>query len=124
MVYSPHHLFAPAVTRKTMIWLEFFHPYKHACEAIWRSPLFFNSFFAPLHHHTHANNKVSPRMKLKLIECYFVQLRLVYPTIRDELKEAIENAADEHRQALLNVQFLFEFLIPVVPRSCFFHLSR
>ena len=125
MVYSPDHLFifAPSVTSKTMLWLEFFHPYKHACEALWRSKHFFTSFFAPLHHHNHPKNKVVKSTKLKLIECYLVQLRLVYPSVRDELQEAIECASAENRVALENVKFLFEFLIPVVPFASLPHLS-
>ena len=118
MVYSPHHLFAPEVTSKTVVWLEFFHPYKHACEIIWKSPHFFPSFFAPLVHHLHPESTVSIKPKLKTIECYFVILRLIYPTIRESLQEAIDNSPPEHRAALVNIQLLFEFLLPVV-RVCF-----
>lgn len=114
MVYSPHHLFAPEVTQRTMIWLEFFHPYKHACELLWKSSYFFTSFFAPLVHHLHPKSTVTMKPKLKIIECHFVHLRLIYPSIRESLQAAIDACPPEHRAALVNVQLLFEFFIPVV----------
>ena len=75
----------------------------------------------------HSTTTTTPRTvvkntKLKLIECYLVQLRLVYPVVRDELQEAIEGASADKRVALENVKFLFEFLIPVVPFASLPHL--
>ncbi len=120
MAYSPHHLFNPDVTKKTMIWLEFFHPYKHACEIIWKSPHFFHSFFAPLVHALHPKATVSTKPKLKLIECHFVHLRLIYPTVREQLQQAIDASPPEHRTALVNLQLLFEFFLPVVSFALLF----
>ena len=50
-----------------------------------------------------------PTSPLKILECIFTLLRLVYPSVRDKLEEAIGDADRKNRNALGNVQPLFDF---------------
>lgn len=114
MVYSKNFLLSEQVQRRTVPWLEFFHPYKHACEVLWKHESFLYGFFAPLHHHIYPTTTVPDKPPLKILECIFTLLRLVYPSVRDKLEEAIGNADRKNRNALGNVQLLFDFFLPVV----------
>ena len=102
------------MTRKTVLWLEFFHPYKHACELLWKSEHYFTSFFARLVHALHPDSTVAIKPKLKYLECQYSILRLVYPAIRDELLQAIDGSPPGYKASLQNLQLLFEFFLPVV----------
>lgn len=113
-MYSQLPFFNQRVTQRTVPWLEFFHPYKHVCQMLWKFSFYFYSLFAPLVHYLHPTATVSLKPNLKQIECYFTLLRLVYPQIRDELQAAIDSAPRKNRNALVNLQLLFEFFLPIV----------
>ena len=114
MAYSPYHLISDKVRKKTVPWLEFFHPYKHACEVLWKHQALFYGFLAPLYHHLHPKSTVPVKPKLKILECTFTLLRLVYPSVREHLATGIQRAYSKNRNALGNVQLLFDFFLPVV----------
>ena len=117
MAYSNQHLLSEEVRMRTVPWLEFFHPYKHACEVLWRHESFLSGFFAPLHHHIYPTVTVPVQPKLKILECIFTLLRLVYPSVRDKLETAIRDADRKNKNALGNVQLMFDFFLPVVSVS-------
>src|SRR5689334_1217192 len=88
------------------ILLEFFHPYKRACEVIWRRAEFFGAIFGPLYHLFHPNSVIPSKPRLKSIECFFTLLRLVYPKIRDTFAAQITKNK-KARQYLITLQVLF-----------------
>src|SRR5690606_41125854 len=58
-------LFNQRVTQRTVPWLEFFHPYKHVCQMLWKFSFYFYSLFAPLVHYLHPTATVSLKPNLK-----------------------------------------------------------
>jgi hypothetical protein len=112
---SDFKLFHPAVLQQTVLWLEFFHPYKFACDKIWQSKHYFKSCFTPLAQALYPKaTAVQKKNPLKWLECNFTLLRMVYPAVRTELDNAIQDAELARWPALKNLQLLFEFFLPVV----------
>jgi hypothetical protein len=114
MAYSGFSLFNEQVLNKTVLWLEFFHPFKYSCERLWADEHYFSSFFSPLSKLLHPDKAPPKKPRLKILQCYLTLLRLVYPAVRDELALAIEESPTGNRALLENFQLLFEFFIPLV----------
>ena len=113
MLWSKVPLFRP-LARMVCPTMEMFHVYKKTLESIWREPVFFFPFIAPLKHAFYPDSKVKQKPHLKGIEIVFTACTLAYPDIRDRLlhlQEGIEGVLKTH---VRNLIMFFEFFLPVV----------
>ena len=113
MIWSKIPLLAPRA-RMVCPTMELFHVYKKCLESIWREPVFFYPFLAPLKHAFYPDSKVKVKPHLKEIEIVFTACTLIYPEIQDRLlslQEAVEGVAKNH---IRNLLIFFEFFLPVV----------
>jgi hypothetical protein len=74
--------------------MELFHIYKKGIEVLWREPIFFFPFIAPLMHRFYPESKVLSKPKLKQMEIVFTAFLLVYPEIRDRLLQ-LQDSVEE-----------------------------
>jgi hypothetical protein len=103
--------------------MELFHIYKKGIEVLWREPIFFFPFIAPLMHRFYPQSKVLPKPKLKQMEIVFTALILIYPEIRERviaLQDRQAEMEEKEKNHLRNLIFLFEFALPIVCMSFFF----
>ena len=98
---------------QTCLMLGTWHPFKVACETVWKKHA--NTFLAPAFHALFPNALCFVKPKLVTILVMFTYLRRVYPLVRDLLKTAISRACEPRwKNNLLALQALFEYFIPVV----------
>ena len=93
------------------------HVYKHAATAVFR--LAANAFMAPLFHLMFPGSPFYWTPKLRLVTFFFHVTRLAYPSVRDDLTEALKKLPAQSNEGIYarNLYFLFEYLIPTVRPS-------
>jgi hypothetical protein len=94
--------------------MELFHVYKKCLESIWREPVFFYPFLAPLKHAFYPDSKVKQKPHLKEIEIVFTACTLVYPDIKDRMHQVEQKTEGIVKTHMRNLLILFEFFLPVV----------
>jgi hypothetical protein len=105
--------------------LGIWHPYKKACEVIWRR--WVQRYFGRLFHEIIPASNVYGNPRLRNMVTFMSYCRLAYPQFKAQLKEAIIKAKTNKQHTdikwhLRDLRNLMEFFIPVVSHfsSCVF----
>lgn len=100
--------------------LGLWHNYKQVSYTLYRA--YADELFAPMLHFFFPNSHFYTKPKLlSIVQTAFTQVRLAYPTIRDELTALLRSQTLKPaiRQYAQNLQDLCEFFIPAVSVSHF-----
>jgi hypothetical protein len=94
--------------------LGWWHPYKQAVMTVWR--LGAQHFWAQLYHALCPGAMLFKKMKLVTLVLFFSYVRLAYPRIKSDLRNALadHSVKPKHRLHLQNLESLLEFFIPSV----------
>ena len=116
-------------TTKVVVLLGFWHVVKVAAEALWSR--FLNTFLAPAFHVLYPTSKVLTKPKLSTIFQFFNLLAVAYPSFRDQLLAAKEEADSLIERAetdseveigySYDIKQLYYLLEHGLPLVCFFN---
>ena len=114
--------------RYTSVNLGWWHTYKHMGLKVWK--LFAPTIIAPVWNHLYPGSQFHLRPKsFPSVLFHLLMLHLAFPKIKERLDKTKESQ-DEHltnlklRVAVKDIEFLFEFAIPVVSSRDSLHLTK